>query len=312
MIQTKGRILFKDVMIKNTPQVSIGMPVYNGDKFLEETLDSILAQTFQDFELIISDNASTDRTEQICQAYMAKDHRIRYYRNEKNLGAAWNYNRVFELSVGKYFKWAAADDLCAPKFLHLCVDILDRYPQVVVCYSKTKIINEYGAIIKDYHDGLNLQDEKPRERFIKLIHSIRMCNAVFGLMRSSILEKTPLIGNYISSDSCLMAELCLYGKFFEVPEKIFFRRSHPGASSYDRSTDRQLEFFDPKMKGKIVLPWCRRRFENFLSVKRAQIRMREKIFLFGFLMIKTLHWYKLYASELMAATKQLLCRYRIF
>lgn len=295
-------------MYRKKPRVSIGMPVYNGGKFLKETLDSILTQTFKDFELIISDNASTDQTANICHEYMVKDRRIRYYRNENNFGASWNYNRVFQLSVGEYFKWAAADDLFAPQFLLLCVDILDRDPQVVVCYSETKIIDEYGTIISRYYDGLNLQDEAPIKRFIKLIKSLKMCNAVFGLMRSSILKKTPLIGNYISSDSCLIAELSLYGKFFEIPEQLFFRRLHPDASSYDKSTERQLEFFDPRKKGKIVLPWCRRRYENFLSVKRSQIRLQEKMLLFGFLTLKTLHWHKLYANELLRAVKQFLRR----
>ncbi|MCF6157335.1 MAG: glycosyltransferase [wastewater metagenome] len=301
--------IFKKIMREKHPRVSIGLPVYNGGKFLKETLDSILIQTFQDFELIISDNASVDDTREICHAYMMKDRRIRYYRNESNRGASWNYNYVFQLSVGEYFKWAASDDIFAPEYLHLCVDILDKDPQVVVCYSKTKIINEHGIIISDYYDGLNLQDETPIKRFIKLIRSIRMCNAVFGLMRANVLRKTPLIGNYISSDSCLMAELSLYGKFFEIPEKLFFRRLHPGASSYDKSTERQLEFFDPRNKKKIVMPWCRRRYENFVSVKRSQIKLQEKMFLFGFLMLKTLHWYKLYTGEILLATKQFLLKY---
>lgn len=299
-------------MCKKKPRVSIGMPIYNGDKFLEETLDSILAQTFKDFELIISDNASTDRTEQICRTYMMKDQRIRYSRNDKNFGASWNYNHVFQLSVGEYFKWAAADDLFASRLLHLCVDVLDQNPQVAVCYSRTIIIDEKGTITSDYYDGLNLQDEAPIKRFIKLIRSIRMCNAVFGLIRSSILRKTPLIGNYISSDSCLMAELSLYGKFFEVPEKLFFRRLHPGASSYDKSTERQLEFFDPRNRDKIVMPWCRRRYEHFLSVKRSQIKLREKIVLFGFLTFKTLHWYKLYSCEFLLAVWQFIHKHLTF
>lgn len=296
-------------MIKNKPLVSIGVPVYNGGKFLEETLDSLLAQTYKNFELIISDNASTDRTEQICNAYAAKDQRIRYYRNGKNLGASWNYNHVFELSTGEYFKWAAADDLCAPELLQRCVDILDQNPEVVVCYSRTKIIDERGTILEEYHDNLNLQEAKPSERFIKLMRSIRLCNAAFGLTRHSVLKKTPLIGNYISSDVCLLAELSLYGKYFEIPEFMFFRRMHPDASSSNKSADKQLEFFDPGKKGKIVLQWCRLRYENFVSVKQSPIKFREKVFLFGFLILEIYHWRKIYAAELLRAFKQVLFKY---
>ena len=131
------------------PRVSIGLPVYNGEKFIREAIDSIFSQTFEDFELIISDNGSTDRTQQICQAYAAQDLRIRYYRNKKNIGAARNYNLVFELASGEYFKWAAHDDLCAPEYLERCVEILDRDPDVVLCYPKTSIIDEHGEFGKD-------------------------------------------------------------------------------------------------------------------------------------------------------------------
>src|SRR5688572_10868700 len=103
-------------MPEKNPRVSIGLPVYNGENYLAEAIDSILAQTFEDFELIISDNASTDRTQEICEAYAAKDGRIRYYRSEVNKGSAWNFNRVFELARGEYFKWAAHDDYIAPEY----------------------------------------------------------------------------------------------------------------------------------------------------------------------------------------------------
>jgi glycosyltransferase involved in cell wall biosynthesis len=121
-----------------TPRVSIGLPVYNGENYLAETLDSILAQTFTDFEVIISDNASTDRTETICRQYAAQDRRIRYLRNTSNLGAAKNYNRVFELSQGEYFKWNGHDDPLAPVFLERCVAVLDRHPGVVLCFARNR------------------------------------------------------------------------------------------------------------------------------------------------------------------------------
>src|SRR5436190_12174806 len=94
------------------PIVSIGLPVFNGERYLRQALDSLLGQDFQDFELIISDNASTDRTAEICRAYVAKDRRIRYYRNESNIGSAPNYRRVFELARGEFFKWCSHDDVC--------------------------------------------------------------------------------------------------------------------------------------------------------------------------------------------------------
>ena len=106
-------------------KLTIGLPVYNGDNFLEECLESILAQTFRDFKLIISDNASTDRTESICRRFAENDPRVKYYRNEKNIGAAPNFNRVFELSNTEYFKWIAHDDVHKPDFVEQCVHILE-------------------------------------------------------------------------------------------------------------------------------------------------------------------------------------------
>src|SRR5262245_31427219 len=117
------------------PRVSLGLPVYNGEGFLRQALDSILAQTFEDFELIISDNSSTDSTPAICHDYKAADARIRYLRNESNRGVAWNHNRVFALSTGEYFKWCAADDLIAPEYLSACLGRLEAEPDAVLCYS---------------------------------------------------------------------------------------------------------------------------------------------------------------------------------
>jgi glycosyltransferase involved in cell wall biosynthesis len=288
-----------------TPRVSIGLPVFNGERFLEETLGSLLSQTYPDFELIISDNASTDQTEAICRAYAAKDRRVLYSRYEKNLGAARNYNRVFELSRGEYFKWAAADDLCAPNFLQQCVDTLDREPQAVVCYAKTKIIDECGKILCGDNNSLNLQSPVARQRFLQFLRAVGECNAVFGLIRSAALKRTRLIGNYIASDTCLLAELSLYGKMVEIPEYLFFRRDHPRASSRNRSQDQQLEFFDPKLKGRVVLPKWRRVFENWVAVERAPIPLYEKAWLSAYLAYSVLLGRNGHGRELLAAAKQL-------
>src|SRR5262245_56581544 len=121
-------------MKRAIPLVGIGLPVYNGERFLRQTLDSILAQTFKEFELIISDNSSTDKTEEICLEYSRRDARIRYIRQEINLGASRNYNLVFEMTAGKYFRWAAADDLFSADSLEICVATLEKYPEAVLCY----------------------------------------------------------------------------------------------------------------------------------------------------------------------------------
>src|SRR5215813_13707549 len=139
------------------PRVTIGLPVYNGERFLEQTLDSLLVQSYADFELIISDNASTDRTEEICRVYALKERRIRYSRNEANRGYAWNYNHLFALSTGEYFKWATADDVCQPNYLARCVDVLDSDPSIVLAFPKTRFIDETGELLETTDSDWNIQ-----------------------------------------------------------------------------------------------------------------------------------------------------------
>lgn len=278
-------------MISTTrmPSVSIGLPVYNGEKFLPQALDSLLVQTFKDFELIISDNASTDGTEEICLSYTARDRRIRYFRNEKNLGIVKNFNRVFELSSGAYFKWHSADDLCAPDLLEKCKAILDRHPEVVLCYPKTQIIDERGAVIRQYDDGLDLRFPSVSDRFHQLISKLGLCNVQYGLIRSSILRRTKLFGNYIASDIVFLAELALHGQFFEISEYLFFRRFHPRASSSITTLEKVQEFYDPKSVGQIFLREWRHLFEYLRVIQRASLDLTEKIAL-DFQVLKMARW----------------------
>jgi len=288
-------------MSRNNPLVSIGVPVYNGEKYLPQTLDAVLNQTFQDFELVISDNASTDRTAEICREYVKRDPRVRYHRNDRNLGIIGNYNRVFNLTHGKYFKWAAADDLCEPGFLERCVEVLDTNPDVVVCYSKTKIINEHGTVVEDYDRPMDLLDDSPKKRFVELYTSIGECNAAFGLIRASVLKATGLLGNYFHCDKCLLAKLTLYGKFFEIPEYLFYRRTHSQSSSWDKSTERQIEFFYPDAKGKIVLPNWSMLFAYLGSVISAPVRSKDKLSLLAYVTYTARFKRRKYLKEIQTA-----------
>jgi len=264
-------------MRSSLPYVSIGLPVYNGERFLTETLDSLLAQTFENFELVISDNASTDRTQEICKDYAVKDRRIRYYRNEQNLGAARNYNRVFELSTGKYFKWAAHDDLCAPEYLERCVEVLNQDASVVLCYASTRQIDEHGTILRNFDAKSKLGSSKPRERFCECVCVSHPQVPVFGVIRAGILKKTRLIGNYSSSDRVLLGELVLLGRFYEIPEYLFFKRDHPQQHwrVYPTVCSRQV-WYDPAKAGKITFPHWRLLLEHFISIKRAPLRWYER------------------------------------
>lgn len=264
-------------MSNHRARVSIGMPVYNGVEYLAETLDSLLGQTWTDFELIISDNASTDGTEDICRAYAARDPRIRYLRNRENLGAAANFNRVFHLSSGEYFKWAAADDLCAPEFLERCVEVLDREASVVLCYPRAKAIDERGGVVRDYPSKPKAASVKPHERFHEFVCVPHPCVAVFGLIRASALRRTQLIGNFASADRPLLGELSLLGRFYEIPDFLFFYRNHPQQSWRAYPTRQAVQaWYDPARAMKLTLPHWRLLWEHLSSIGRAPLNRSER------------------------------------
>ena len=269
--------------MRDKPRVSIGLPVFNGEKYLEEALNSILAQTHKDFELIISDNASTDRTQQICRSYAAQDSRIRYYCNKRNLGASRNFNRVLELSSGEYFKWAAHDDVLAPEFLEKCISVLDQDPSIVLCYSKTACIDERGDLVGTYDYEMRIDSRKPHVRFGDLISIRYPCaHAIFGVIRAASLMMTPLIGNYIGSDRNLLAEIGLIGRIHEIPEYLFFRRKHSktytnriegfrAASSYQMP----LAWWNPTKTQRIIFTY--NFLEYFRSVRRVPLKWSERL-----------------------------------
>ena len=259
------------------PRVSIGMPVFNGEGFIAEAIESLLAQSFTDFELLIADNASTDRTEEICREFAARDSRIRWLPSQVNRGAAWNFNRLFGEAKGEYFKWSAADDVCAPTFLQKCVDVLDNDPDVVLCHCHTSKIDAHGELIDQYglDNGLDVASPQVHRRFGAQIMSRHSCVQVFGLIRREILARTPLIGPYVSSDRVLLAELSLYGPYQVIGESLFFRRYHEKTSIHlDERTER-AEWFDTDKKGRIAWPAWRVVGELGLATMRAPLGLKD-------------------------------------
>ena len=271
-------------MNKGSPRVSIGVPVYNGERFLEEALDSLLAQTYADFELIISDNASTDRTENICRTYTAKDRRVRYFRNTRNVGVELNFNHVFELSTGEYFKWASADDLCKPEHLALCLDVLDNDDTVVLAYPKTRFIDENGRALDINDPGWDLRSEAAHQRLRYVIRASHWVNPHYGLIRASELAKTRLMPAYPGGDYRLLAELSLRGKFAEIPQYLFFRRLHPGASSQNTKKETWTIEFHTGDGERICLPHWNLDLDYVNTIINAQLSLSCKFSLSGSLL----------------------------
>ena len=215
-------------MTNSIPAISLGLPVYNGAEYLAAMIESIQAQTFTDFELIITDNASTDDTADIARAYAKKDPRIHYHLNERNVGAAGNYNRCFELGRGKYFKWCAHDDLLSPNFLEACYKALEERDDIVMAFgAKVDIDGSDNEIPSDNPDQPVDFSDNPSERYYFQIAKLIAPNSpIFGLFRRDVLEKTALHLPYYSSDRGLLAEVAIMGNFLLVPEAVHYCRQH--------------------------------------------------------------------------------------
>ncbi len=267
-----------DKKAEHSPLVSIGLPVFNGENFLAQALDAILAQTFTDFELIISDNASTDTTADICQAYAAKDSRIRYSRSDVNRGASWNFNNVFRLSRGKYFAWAAHDDLHHPSYFEKCVAVLERSPSVVLCFARTTFVDENNKELREYKYPIDVQNVSKRRLFLHFASSGHIVHEIFGVIRSDVLRKTPLIGGYVGSDLILLGRLALLGQFHQVSECLFQHREHTGRSTLSTGgVEGFTQWYDSSRSGKFVMPHWRRLFENAKSVLTHPMKISEKM-----------------------------------
>lgn len=260
------------------PLVSIGVPVFNGERFLARALGSLVAQDFDALEILVCDNGSTDGTREVARSFARRDPRVSYHRSDVNRGAAWNFNRAFALSRGRYFKWAACDDECLPRLVPACVEALDEAAaDAVLCYPKTMLIDEDGGVVGGFEDDLELCEPLPHQRLARLLRSDTEYHPVFGLVRRDVLRTTRLIDRFVGSDIALLAELAVAGRFLEVPERLFARRFHSGTSviANPRPEDRAA-WFDPARGRRVVLPVARLAAAFTGSVWRAELGPAEK------------------------------------
>jgi glycosyltransferase involved in cell wall biosynthesis len=223
--------------------VAIGMPVYNGERHLRESVESLLAQTWRDFVLVISDNASTDGTARIARELAARDARVHYVRNDTNVGVFRNYDLAFARTRSTYFKWAAANDLCAPRYLEACVAALEADPAIALAYPGTILFTDDPARGTRYELDPDVRDADPVTRFERLLGALRLNNAFNGLYRADALRRTSLNGEYMGSDIVVVAEIALMGHVARLPEYLFYRRMTPEAASAARDPDSRRDFF---------------------------------------------------------------------
>jgi glycosyltransferase involved in cell wall biosynthesis len=259
------------------PLVSIGVPVFNGEGFLEVALDSFRAQTFSDFELIISDNASNDGTQAICEAYVRRDGRIRYIRQKSNIGAPRNWNVLVHEARGIFFKWASANDYCSPMMLQECIDVMKADPGVVLCYGRTQLVDENEERIAIYEQDISFDEDRPSERFASVCNQLGLNNLQCGVFRLDVLRRTRLDRLYPSGDLALIAELALYGRLKVIPKILLFRRqSRRTFTSMLTPLERQ-RVYDPRAKAPMKFILARRHLDDLMSISRAPIPVVEKI-----------------------------------
>jgi tetratricopeptide (TPR) repeat protein len=264
---------------RDIPRVSVGLPVYNGGSLLPQAIESILAQDFEDFELIISDNASNDQTQDVCRHYQKMDSRIRYYRFDENLGALSNFLNAFGMATAPFFMWAADDDLRDKTFISACLVPLDEDPSVALVYPRTKILDANSKFLGIAQDHLDAGQETSQERFTHLIWEIGMCNAFYGIYRSAILKRISSWGKTLFGDNLMLAEITLMGKIIQIDAPVFIRRltrDYQYHSEEERNTQLMSDV-DPRLflEG-ISFPHCRLAYGHLELVNQSGLRDAEK------------------------------------
>lgn len=242
--------------ISTTPRLSIGLPVYNGEDFLAESLEALLGQTFENFELIISDNASTDGTADICRRYAKQDSRIRYFRQPHNLGCNPNHNFVIEQARGELFKLASDDDLYARDLLKFCVEALDESPHFVLAHAWSAIIDTSGTVVNLVNYPVATDAPRAPDRFRSMLFD-GWGDDDGGVIRTSVLRRVKPYDSYHFADRVFMTEIGLHGPFYQVPDWLWFRRQHPGQAGMRRGVRDRCVTLDPRRESRLRHPAAR-------------------------------------------------------
>jgi glycosyltransferase involved in cell wall biosynthesis len=212
------------------PRVTLGFTTYNNGRYLAGAFDNVLAQDFRDFEVVVCDNGSTDRTLEICEQYALSDSRFRIYRNEGNIGLAGSWKRVVSLARGELFRYTSHDDRMATTLLSRCVSALDADPKAVLAYPRGLLIDE------DDNEFLRCQGEPeilgstPARRVAESMEALNYCNALFGVIRTDVLRRTGLVRPLSAGENPLLIELAARGRFRLIDDFLFYRRDNPSVA----------------------------------------------------------------------------------
>jgi len=272
--------------VSTEPRLTIGLPVYNGEKYVAESLEALLGQTFADFELIISDNASTDGTGDICRRYVKQDSRIRYFRQPRNIGIAPNVNFIIGQAKGELYKEASHDDLYASNLLESCIEALDENPDVVLAHSWTAKVDDSGGLTEAYEYPLKTAAPQAPERFRSMLFDSGGDDD-YGVMRMDVRRRAAPMGSHHHSDRTITAELVLYGRFYQVAEWLYFRREHSQQNG-GAPMRRRCANMDPRRANRWQHPAARLYGEYVWAyvsaIRRAPLSVADRRQCYGYLM----------------------------
>ena len=262
----------------NDPLVSVGIPVYNGQKTIDKILKSIINQSYKNLEIVISDNNSSDKTYEICKKYEKKDPRINLQKQINNIGVANNFNFVFKKSSGKYFMWAAVDDYFDKDFILLNLNNLEKNSNAVLSQTKTKLfIDGYDDVI-----AISSLASFKNKKSILSLYKESLYNfpatAIYGLFRSEKLNKTSLWRNTFSGDLIFIQEMCFHGEFIEVNNECYFNYV-----SRNKWKTKQEDYFDFYNKNKLPFmysPFFKIIYFHILNINNSKLSMNLKINLY--------------------------------
>ncbi len=260
-----------------TPRISIGIPAYNSAKHIAFTLESLLAQSFGDFELIISDNASTDSTRDVVEGYARLDARIRYVRHPSNIGANPNYSHVARVARGEFFKWSSSSDWCAPNFLERCVNEMLAHEDTVLVAPRTWLFQDSLDKSEAYDRDISVLGETPSTRLAQMYSALALNNAMNGLIRMAALRSTRLIDSYRGADIVLMGHLALLGKFRLLNERLFYRRMEQTTATALQDNAGMWKHHYPERSARTLFQGSKRQLGRTWAAVSAPMPIAEKL-----------------------------------
>ena len=265
-------------MADATPRVSFALPVRNGGDKIRRCLDSLLAQDFEDFEIVISDNASTDGTQDVIREYAARDSRVRPFLNERDVGQIENFNRVVHIARGEYFRWIGADDWIEPEYASSCIAILDHDPGAIAVTNFIRIYVDDKPTRSDEYFGELLESERPERRFTRMLWTFHAGDSIYeplySMIRRSVLLSTSLVRMMVKADRILASELSLLGRFHHHHACLTHRWKPSGVTVH---SEEYLKRYRPDRSAELQsTPW--RQARVLMSVIRdAPLTTRQRL-----------------------------------